>query len=143
MRNIIYLFIVVLMVSCSSTGNRKSDKAAVKKVLNDFITAVQNKEFSDIQSHVGNDFVIYENGLIWDFTEFSLKLEEYDSVKISYDLSNLHLIVDNGTAHAQFRNRGTFSYPDTTIILNFIESATFVKENESWKIMFYHSTHLK
>lgn len=143
MRNLAYLFVVVLMVSCSSISSNKSDKEAVEKVLNTFITAVENKEFSDIEQLIGDDFVIYENGLIWDYNEFAVQLEEYDSVGINYEISNMHLIVDASTAHAQFRNTGIFEYPDTTISLNFIESATFVKENNEWRIMFYHSTHLK
>ena len=142
MKNLIYLFVVVLMASCSSL-NRSSDKATVKDVLNDFITAVQNKEFSKIEDLVAEDFVIYQSGMVWNFQQFSSELEEYDSVMISYELSNLHLILDNKTAHAQFMNKGIFTYPDTIIEMNFIENATFIKENKNWHINFYHSTHLK
>lgn len=142
MKNLIYLFVFVLMIGCSSI-NQSLEKTAVKTVLNDFITAVQNKEFSTIEGLISEDFIIYENGLVWNFDEFSLKLEEYGSVKINYELSDLHLIVDKTTAHAQYINKGTFIYPDTTIMLNFIESATLIKENTNWKITFYHSTHLK
>ena len=142
MKNLIYLFVVVLMVSCSSL-NRSSDEATVKNVLNDFITAVQNKEFSTIEGLVADDFVIYQSGMVWNFQQFSSELEEYDSIQINYELSNLHLIIDNETAHAQFMNKGTFVYPDTIIVMNFIENATFIKENKNWQINFYHSTHLK
>ena len=144
MKNLIYFVVLLFMVSCNSVNNHNSDKKIVKEVLDSFISAVENKEFSKIESLIDKDFTIYENGLIWNYDEFSLKLEEYDSVKINYELSNLHLIVDKKTAHAQFHNQGTFIYPDTTIVLNFIESATFSKEdNNYWKIIFYHSTHLK
>lgn len=142
MKNLIYLLLISFIISCN-TSSHNSDKATVNNVLNDFISAVENKEFSKIEELIGDDFVIYENGLIWTFDEFSLKLEEYDSVKINYNLSNLHFIVDKKTAHAQFHNKGVFEYSDTTITLYFIESATFTKENNNWKINFYHSTHLK
>jgi hypothetical protein len=115
----------------------------VKKMLNDFITAVQDKDFAELEKLTTDDFVIYENGLVWDFEEFSRKLEEYDSVTIKYDLTDLNLLVDAQTAHAQFHNVGIFNHPDTTIVLYFIESAAFVKENDNWQIKFYHSTHLK
>ncbi len=143
MKKIGYIIFGIFLISCASNVNKKSDKKIVKSVLNQFITAVQDKDYSKLDQLTQDDFVIYENGLVWSFEEFSSELEDYDSVKINYELSNLHLIIDNTTAHAQFMNRGTFEYPDTTIVLNFIESATFIKDDDNWQIKFYHSTHSK
>ncbi len=141
MKNLAYTLLVLLVVGCASHQNKVHDEKVVKQVLNDFITAVQDKNFGELDNLTKDDFVIYENGLVWDFKEFSRKLEEYDSVKITYALSDLHLIVDENTAHAQFHNVGTFVFPDTTIVMKFIESATFVKDNGNWQVQFYHSTH--
>ncbi len=143
MRKIYYIIISAFLIGCSGSINKKSDKRVVKSVLNQFITAVQDKNYSKIEQLTQDDFVIYENGLVWNLKEFSLELEAYDSVKINYEISNLHLIVDDNTAHAQFSNKGTFVYPDTTIVLNFIESATFINHDNNWQIRFYHSTHSK
>jgi len=143
MKNIFLIVIVTVLVSCNSNVNHKNDEKVVKTILNEFITAIQDKNFNKLEDLTSDDFVIYENGLVWNLEKFSLKLEEYDSVSIKYELKDLHFIVDSKTAHAQFHNKGTFQYPDTVIVLNFIESATFVKKNDNWNIKFYHSTHLK
>jgi len=143
MKRLAYVIIGLLLVSCGTISNKKNEEKRVTQVLKDFITAVQDKNFSSLDQLTSDDFVIYENGLVWDFEQFSLKLEEYDSVKINYVIKDLHLIVDENTAHAQFHTEGTFVHPDTTIVLYFIESAAFVKENNNWQIKFYHSTHLK
>ena len=143
MKKLAYILIGFLLVSCTSSIDKRENEKMVKKMLNDFITAVQDKDFAELEKLTTDDFVIYENGLVWDFEEFSRKLEEYDSVTIKYDLTDLNLLVDAQTAHAQFHNVGTFNHPDTTIVLKFIESAAFVKENDNWQIKFYHSTHLK
>jgi len=143
MKKLVYILMGLLLVSCAANNAKKDDEKKVKALLNDFITAVQDKNFSELDKLTCDDFVIYENGLVWDFGQFSLKIEEYDSVTINYVVKDLHLLVDANTAHAQFHNEGTFVYPDTTIVLYFIESAAFVKENNDWQIKFYHSTHLK
>lgn len=141
MKKLAYIIIGILLISCCTSSNE--DEKIVTKVLNEFITAVQDKNYSRLELLTDDDFVIYENGLVWGLEEFSLKLEEYDSVSIAYTLKDLHLMVDNNTAHTQFHNQGIFTHPDTVIVLNFIESATLVKVDNNWKVKFYHSTHLK
>lgn len=143
MKKLAYIIIGLLLVGCMTNSAKRDDQKVVKEVLNDFVNAVQNKNYGVLENLIDDDFVIYENGLVWNFEEFSRKLEEYNNVNINYVISDLHLIVDAKTAHAQFHNVGTFQHPDTVIILKFIESATFVKENNNWQIKFYHSTHLK
>lgn len=143
MKKLAYILIGILLVSCTSNSDKRENEKMVRKMLNDFITAVQDKDYAELEKLTTDDFVIYENGLVWDFEEFSRKLEEYDSVTIKYNLTDLNFLVDAQTAHAQFHNVGTFNHPDTTIVLKFIESAAFVKDNDNWQIKFYHSTHLK
>ena len=143
MKNLLYIIIALFISSCTANKSKKQDEKIVKGILSEFIEAVQNKSYSTIDQLTHSDFVIYENGLVWGVEEFSLKLEEYENVDIKYEMSDLHLIVDNKTAHAQFHNKGTFNYPDTVIVLKFIDSATLVKENDNWVIKFYHSTHLQ
>ncbi len=144
MKNLVFILLAFFMISCNNCNNHKADKTTVIKVIDDFVTAVQNKDYGKLDDLASDDFVIYENGLVWNMDEFSLKLEEYDSVGINYKITNMHAIVDENTAQAWFHNKGTFVYPDTTIVLNFIESATLVKDDKNnWQIIFYHSTHLK
>lgn len=143
MRNIFYLIIAILLFSCNGHVDNKDNEKIVLNVLNDFIKAIETKDYAKLDQLTHNDFVIYENGSVWDINRFSQELEGYENVKIKYELENVHSIVDQNTAHVQFLNKGTFVHPDTVVNLQFIESATFIRENSNWTIKFYHSTHLK
>ena len=133
------------LVSCNSGYNRNENKKIVKDMLSEFLMAVEENDYDKLQKVVHEDFVIYENGSVWDLTRFSTELENFQNVEVKYKLRNLHTIVDENVAHLQFLNKGKFVYPDTTIVLDFIESATFVRDESSskWSLRFYHSTHLK
>ncbi|MGE4289048.1 MAG: nuclear transport factor 2 family protein [Salinivirgaceae bacterium] len=122
---------------------QKENHKLIDELLHQFVTAVQEFNYEEMERLTNDDFIIYENGSVWNTKEFFNALEGFQDVKINYNIDKLNIIVDNNTAHAQFINHGTFVYPDTTIHLNFIESSTFVKENGNWTIKFYHSTHLK
>ncbi|MDA3894062.1 MAG: nuclear transport factor 2 family protein [Salinivirgaceae bacterium] len=143
MKKLFYVIFGLLLIACSSNTSKRTNEKIVKNVLNDFISAVEEKNFSALADLTHDDFVIYENGLVWNLEQFTMKLEEYENVGIKYKLKDLHIIVDKNTAHAQFHNQGTFNHPDTVIVLNFIESATFIKHKGNWQVQFYHSTHLK
>lgn len=135
---------VFWLVSCNSNYNRNENKRIVKNMLSEFLLAVEENDYDKLQKIVHEDFVIYENGSVWDLTRFSIELENFQNVDVKYKLRNVHTIVDQNVAHLQFLNKGKFVYPDTTIVLDFIESATFVRNesNEEWMLRFYHSTHL-
>ncbi|MBI9068373.1 MAG: nuclear transport factor 2 family protein [Salinivirgaceae bacterium] len=134
---------LLLFIGCKNHVDSRVNEKIVLDVLNEFVTSVENKDYAKIDQLTHDDFVIYENGSVWNLERFSQALEGYDSVKISYTLEDIHSIVDHNTAHLQFINKGMFTHPDTVVNLQFIESATLVRENDIWLIKFYHSTHLK
>ena len=144
MKNFIYLLTFLFLFGCVTNHvDNKENEKIVLGVLNGFIGAVENKDYAKIEQLTHNDFVIYENGSVWDVQRFSQELEGYQDVSIKYNLEDVHTIVDQNTAHIQFFNTGSFQHPDTLISLKFIESATLVREDDVWTIKFYHSTHLK
>ena len=95
MRNLLYILIAILFIGCTTTNNKENEKI-VKQLLNDFITAVEEKNFAEIESLTNNDFVIYENGLVWNMEQFSAKLEEYqrNNIGIKYKLKDIHFIIE-------------------------------------------------
>jgi hypothetical protein len=143
MKRILILLAIVSIWGCSQQKSGTDNPKFIKGLLNDFITAIEDYNYEELDKLTHPDFIMYENGSVWNTKEFFQALEGFQEVKITYDIDKLNIIMDHNTAHAQFINHGTFAYPDTTIHLNFIESSTFVKENNIWYIKFYHSTHLK
>lgn len=144
MKHLVLLTIIFLFLGCSTSNyDKKENKRIVNELLVEFLTAVEKNDYDVLDRIVHDEFVIYENGSIWNLERLSTELENFKNVEVKYTLGNVHSIVDENVAHLQFKNIGQFVYPDTTIVLDFIESATFVKEEENWYLRFYHSTHLK
>ena len=143
MKNFIYILFVLFFVGCNNHVDNRVNEKIVLDVLNEFVSAIETQDFATLDQLTHDEFVIYENGSVWDYSRFSQELEGYQDVEIKYELEDFHTMVDQNTAHVQFFNKGTFTYPDTVIHLQFIESATFIKKDDNWTIKFYHSTHLK
>ncbi len=144
MKYLIPLLIVFLLVGCNDSFNRKEQQKIVNSMLSEFLIAVQDNDYDKLEQLTHKDFVIYENGSVWDLKRLSTELEGFQNVDVTYKLHDIHTIVDENVAHMQFLNTGEFVYPDTTIVLEFIESATFLRDDDDmWFIRFYHSTHLK
>lgn len=142
MKHLLSLLIILLLISCSSNFDKKENKKIVNEMLTEFLHAVEKNDYDVLDRIAHDEFVIYENGSVWDLERLSTELENFKNVEVKYTLSHEHIIVDENVAHVQFKNHGIFIYQDTTVNLDFIESATFVRENESWYLRFYHSTHL-
>lgn len=143
MKKFIFLLVLTSFWACNQQKEQKENQKLIDELLHQFVTAVQDFNYDEMDKLTHDDFIIYENGSVWNTKEFFNALENFQDAKITYQIDKLNIIVDNNTAHAQFINHGTFVYSDTTINLNFIESSTFVKEGGNWTIKFYHSTHLK
>lgn len=143
MKYLLSLSIVLFLVSCNPNFDKKENKRVVNEMLVGFLTAIENNDYDTLEKLTHNDFVIYENGSVWNLDQLTTELESFKNVNVSYTLGHIHSIVDENVAHLQFKNNGIFAYTDTTLVLNFIESATFVKDNGNWYLRFYHSTHLK
>ena len=144
MKHFIFLSIFAFLISCNTWN---SDKKANEKVVNDmlveFLEAIEKNDYDVMERITHKEFIIYENGTVWDLGQLSTELENFKNVKVTYTLGEVHSIVDEKVSYLHFNNNGNFVYSDTTINLDFIESATFVKEGSIWYLRFYHSTHLK
>lgn len=143
MKKMISLLVLLGLMACVQQPKENNRVTFIEDLLDDFMTAVQEYNYEELDKLTDKDFMMFENGRIWNTKEFLQALEGYQDVKITYDIEKIDIILEQNTAHAHFLNHGTFVYPDTTIYMNFIESCTFKKNDDIWYLHYYYSTHLK
>lgn len=142
MKYLITFTIIFFLASCNCNFDKKENKTIVNDMLVEFLKAIEDNDYDALDRLTHDDFVFYENGMVWDLERLNTELDNFNNVDVSYEIKHIHSIVDMNVAHLQFETNGKFVYPDTTIMLEFIDGATFVRDNENWYIQFYTSTHM-
>ncbi len=143
MKHFLILWVMASFIGCQSHVHKNSKPSDVETVLKQFVQAVAESDMESIQGMVAPNFVLYENGKIWNIDSLFHSIELYREIGINYKLDDVKIQVDCHSARAVFTNTGTFIFPNDTTVLKFVESATFVKIEEEWKVEFYHSTHIR
>jgi hypothetical protein len=138
---------LLLIAGCSVREPEKSDPKAVNQIIIDYFKAISDKEYDKLYTLSTPDFLLFENGLIWNNDSLIKAVKKkyllYPNGKMSYRFGNFITKVDCNSARTHYLNIGERTLPDTTLIYNWIENATFVKEHGEWKLEFLHSTRLK
>ena len=108
------------------------------------INVWEDNDFEKMQTLITEDYILYEDGLIWNNDSLIKGLKGYltafPGATFDYRLSNFKTTVGMNVATTYYQNEGKMITPDSTFQFNWIESAFFVKEENEWKISFLHST---
>ncbi|AUX44338.1 hypothetical protein SOCE26_058020 [Sorangium cellulosum] len=87
------------------------------------------------------DFLIYENGKILNNDSLIDIISGSPYTKVTYSFENFTINVDNNSGSIRYSNHGEFVKDDASVITrDWLESATFKKVGDEWKLDFIHST---
>ncbi len=137
------LFIAVLLAlsaSCQKT-NQNGNSEQLKSVLMDYYNGIKTKDFKKMKDVTTSDFLLYENGKIFNNDSLIDMLNSFPKFKAEYTFDNFKVDVDNTIGDMSYTNHGEFTINDTThLTFNWLESADFKKVGGKWKLEFLHST---
>jgi hypothetical protein len=134
------LMLFVLLTACQQTKPTDNPEL-LKAVLINYFEGIKAHDISTMNAATTSDFVLYEDGKIWNNDSLMRELNKFPGYKGEFKLENLNIAVDQISGSIRYLNHGDFVLNDTTkLSFNWIESANFVKKDESWKINFLHST---
>ena len=137
---LILLIQVGLLTACKQT-NQKDDPEKLKAVLVDYFDGIKTKDFQKMKDLTTNDFVLYEDGKIFNNDSLIKVINSFPKFTAEYKFDNFDITVDNSSGNMSFLNHGQFVFNDTThVSFNWLESATFKKVDDKWKLDFLHST---
>ncbi|HLK28383.1 MAG TPA: nuclear transport factor 2 family protein [Puia sp.] len=135
--------IFCLLMSC--TQSKSTDNPEVlKKVLTSYFEGIENKDFDKLKSLTTDDFILYEDGRVWNNDSGFANIRRHMPFTVKYKLDNFKINVDNMSGDMTYYNHADFIFSDSSkASIDWIESATFRKMNRTWKINFLQLTERK
>ncbi len=138
-RIILPLVLQIMILTCCQKPSDDPEK--LKAVLNGYFDGITTKDYQKLNDLTTEDFILYENGKVWNNDSLIKSISRYPNSTINYEFDNLKISVDQFSGSISYYNHGEFILNDTTRRnINWVESATFRKVGSEWKMDFLHSS---
>lgn len=139
-RNLLLVIGTAMLLSCQS--EKKLDNPEVlEKVLISYFDGIKNKDLDKMNAVSSEDFVLFEDGKIWNNDSLYNFLNSLPPYSATFSLSPLKINIDDKIGNLYYLNHMDMILNDTIEDnYDWIESATFKKVDGEWKIDFLHST---
>lgn len=140
MKKITLLLVILCLVLVSRSQSNDSSEL-LKKALISYFTGIENKDFELMKAVTTDDFVLYENGLVWNNDSAFMNIKRNLPFTVKYKLDNFRIFVDQLSGDITYTNHPDFEFgKNQKLSLDWIESATFRKINGVWKMNPLHLT---
>ncbi len=138
---ILRLLLVIGLFSNCSQNKSTDDPEKLKKVVTSYFEGIENKDFEKLKSLTTDDFILYEDGSIWNNDSAFKNIRRHIPFTVKYKLDSFKIYVDNMSGDMTYLNHADFIFKDSSKeSLDWVESATFRKTEEGWKMNFLHLT---
>lgn len=141
MKKPIFLSLILLsLLSCRVDDNGQAKKEELKAIVLDYFNALAKKDLAMANSLTTDNFILFDEGRIYNnqvAIDSVKRMGEFDAV-FAIDSLNVHM--DKKDASAYYFRSAEFRFPVGTIKLRFLESATFNKVDNKWKLRFMQSS---
>ena len=130
----------LIIYSCQQ-NKTTDDPEKLKAVLTDYFDAIKTRDFQKLKDLSTNDFVLFEDGKVFNNDSLISLISSMPDATVDYKFENFVINVDHNTGNMRYYNYGEFTLNDTTqLSIKWLESATFKKIENDWKLEFLHST---
>jgi len=120
------------------------DSTLLRQMIKEYFDGVAAKDFEKLQSMTTEDFVIYEDGKVWNNDSVFRNIQYHQPFSVKFALSDFRIFVDAHSAYADYRSHPDFVLSETVKFhLDFLETMIFRKTAAGWKISILHITELK
>jgi ketosteroid isomerase-like protein len=109
-----------------------------------FFDGIAASDLAMIRACVTENFVILENGEVWNMDTFAAKINELKALSPTR-VNQLDFIlteINDSTALVVYNNAADMTIKGHPLSMRWMESAFLLKEGEEWKIRMLHSTRL-
>src|SRR6185437_13059021 len=134
-RWITYLFLLLLPASRTQATTPANDTAVMRQLIITYFDAVASKEFAKMEANCTADFVVYEDGRIWNNDSVYINIQRHEPFKVKFTLTDFQLFSDTRFGDGSYHSHADFVFHDSvSAALDFIETATFRNTKTGWKI---------
>lgn len=111
------------------------------QLVTDYFRALENKDFERAKELSTSDYVLYENGAVWNNDSLIKVMQKMSPHTIEYTFNDMIVVPDYNGAFIHCKNKCTMAFNDsTTNDYSWIESAYVKKEDDQLKLRFLHSS---
>jgi len=135
------LFLAAAALPACRSNTPPDDTEILKNLITSYFEAIGAKDFEKLKALTTDDFVLYEDGLVWNNDSVFNNIRRHIPFTVKYKLDSFNVFVDTRSADMRYSNHADFVFHDTDkLSLDWIESATFRKMPSGWKMNFLHLT---
>ena len=134
---------ILFLIGCAkpTIECEKLDSNQVKQVVVNYYDAMSNRDFEAMKTISTPDYIIYENGKVWNNDSLISLINTMPEAIFTFDFKDFNFETDCNSAFVYYLNHGVITMNDTTRIeYHWIESAYVKKLGEELKLDFLNST---
>jgi len=136
----IYNFLLALFFAAGGVD----DPAILQQLITAYFDGVAHKDFVKLASMTTEDFVVYEDGQIWNNDSVFRNIQYHQPFTVKFTLTDFRMFSDTHSGYILYHSHADFVVADSIkFTLDFIETAAFSKTPAGWKISLIHLTELK
>jgi len=150
MKKLVYLAFLLLSSNfIFGQGSVKTDENQLKAIIQESFDEIWSKrEPKNIAKYYTSDFILLENGAVWNNDTISYHLEKGRRKKLLSKRENsfdfISIKVSENMAWIAYQNYATITREDGSIRkIHWLESATAIRTDDGWKLQMLHSTRTK
>ena len=130
-----------LVIAYIGAWGEGKDSLTLRKLIVDYFNAVAAKNFVQLDTFTTKDFVIFENGSVWNNDSVFHNIQYHQPFTVKFTLTDFHIFADTRSGEARYHSHPDFVVMDTVhFSIDFIETATFRRTARGWKINMIHIT---
>lgn len=141
---ILLIAITLFSINCggeSAEVDLNAEKMNVENALTEYMNNLAQRNWDMLRANSTHDMILLENGLEWNLDSLINAMEkEWAGYEISYNLDFVKTEIEGPMAWAFYHSKGTGQNDTLLININWLESANFIKNEDTWKVAFIHST---
>jgi hypothetical protein len=147
MQKFTYLLLAGFILFQTVKGqNEEAGKKAVNQTIIDLFQGFSDLDLQKIKSHCTPDFLLFENGAIWNTDSLAPGINRRKSQPDFSRVNKFGFIrteVRGNTAWTSYTNQAEMTSAGKGFRVKWLESAVLIRTGKEWKIKFLHSTLLE
>ena len=117
------------------------DSVALRNLVVAYFDGVATKSFVELDSVVTRDFLIYEDGKVWNNDSVFYNIQYHQPFTVKFTLTNFRVFADTRSGEVRYHSQAAFVVADTIrFTVDFLETALCRKTAAGWKISLIHVT---
>ncbi|MGB0524849.1 MAG: hypothetical protein ACPGJS_17885 [Flammeovirgaceae bacterium] len=145
MKTFIWFALAFLLFACTPKQEscKQVSSAEAEKVVKDYFIALQERDFEKLHALSTKDYILFDQGFIWNNDSIINVFLKKPTLKINYELKDFNTQTDCNSAFVSYLNYGVIHLGDTSYNKNWTESAAVRRVDGEVKLAFLHSTAMK